>query len=80
MGWNSLDWVNGALFPAELKGSYVYFVHSYYVPVGEDTVAETSYMLPFSAAIQRDNFYATQFHPEKSGDPGEMILKQFLKL
>ena len=80
MGWNSLDRVNGALIPAELKGSYVYFVHSYYVPVCKDTAAETSYMLPFSAAMQRDNFYATQFHPEKSGDPGELILKQFLKL
>jgi glutamine amidotransferase len=80
MGWNSLDRVNGALIPAELIGSYVYFVHSYYVPLCEDTAAETSYMLPFSAAMQRDNFYATQFHPEKSGDPGELILKQFLKL
>ena len=80
MGWNSLDRVNGELIPGELSGSYVYFVHSYYVPVCEDTAAETSYMLPFSAAMQRDNFYATQFHPEKSGDPGELILKQFLKL
>jgi glutamine amidotransferase len=80
MGWNSLDRVNGALIPAELKGTYVYFVHSYYVPVCEDTAAESNYMLPFSAAMQRDNFYATQFHPEKSGDPGELILKQFLKL
>jgi len=80
MGWNSLDRVNGELIPGELLGSYVYFVHSYYVPVCEDTAAETSYMLPFSAAMQRDNFYATQFHPEKSGDPGELILKQFLKL
>lgn len=80
MGWNSLDRVNGELIPSELKGSYVYFVHSYYVPVGEETAAETSYMVPFSAAMQRDNFYATQFHPEKSGDPGELILRQFLKL
>lgn len=80
MGWNSLDRVNGALFPGELAGAYVYFVHSYYVPVCEDTAAETTYMLPFSAAMQKDNFYATQFHPEKSGDPGELILKQFLKL
>jgi len=80
MGWNSLDRVNGELIPQELTGSYVYFVHSYYVPVCEDTAAETSYILPFSAAMQRDNFYATQFHPEKSGDPGELILKQFLKL
>jgi len=80
MGWNSLDSVNGELIPPELLGSYVYFVHSYYVPVCEYTAAESSYMLPFSAAMQRDNFYATQFHPEKSGDPGELILKQFLKL
>ncbi|MBE9517145.1 MAG: imidazole glycerol phosphate synthase subunit HisH [Bacteroidetes bacterium] len=80
MGWNSLDRVNGELIPEELSGSYVYFVHSYYVPVCEETVAESSYILPFSAALQRDNFYATQFHPEKSGDPGELILKQFLKL
>jgi glutamine amidotransferase len=80
MGWNSLDRVNGTLVPSELQGAYVYFVHSYYVPVCKDTAAETSYMLPFSAAMQRDNFYATQFHPEKSGDPGELILKQFLAL
>lgn len=80
MGWNSLDKVNGKLIPEELLGSYVYFVHSYYVPVCEDTAAESSYILPFSAAMKRDNFYATQFHPEKSGDPGELILKQFLKL
>jgi imidazole glycerol-phosphate synthase subunit HisH len=80
MGWNSLERVNGALIPSSLKGSYVYFVHSYYVPVCDATAAVTNYMLPFSAAMQKDNFYATQFHPEKSGDPGELILKQFLKL
>lgn len=80
MGWNSLDRVEGELIPAGLKGSYVYFVHSYYVPVCEDTAAESSYMVPFSAAMQKDNFYATQFHPEKSGDPGEIILSQFLEL
>ena len=80
MGWNSLEKANGDLIPEELNGSYVYFVHSYYVPLSEHTAAECTYMLPFSAALQRDNFYATQFHPEKSGDPGELILKQFLKL
>ena len=80
MGWNSLEKLNGKLIPQELEGSYVYFVHSYYVPVCEDTAAETTYMLPFSAAMQKDNFFATQFHPEKSGDPGELILKQFLSL
>jgi len=80
MGWNSLETVKGKLIPAELTGAYVYFVHSYYVPLCEDTAAQCTYILPFSAALQRDNFYATQFHPEKSGDPGEKILKQFLKL
>lgn len=80
MGWNSLDRVEGKLFPPELQGQYVYFVHSYYVPVGENTAAETTYMVPFSAAMQKNNFYATQFHPEKSGDPGSLILSQFLEL
>lgn len=80
MGWNSLDQVQGKLFPPDLQGQYVYFVHSYYVPVGENIAAETNYMLPFSAAMQKNNFYATQFHPEKSGDPGARILSQFLEL
>ena len=80
MGWNSLDQVSGKLFDESLIGAYVYFVHSYYVPVGEDTAAETEYMLPFSAAMQKGNFFATQFHPEKSGSPGEKILSNFLKL
>ncbi len=80
MGWNSLEKVHGKIIPKELEGSYVYFVHSYYVPVGVNTAAEATYMLPFSAAMQKDNYYATQFHPEKSGDPGELILRQFLKL
>ena len=62
------------------KEEYVYFVHSYYVPVNEHTAAETRYILPFSAALHKDNFYATQFHPEKSGSVGERILKNFLEL
>ncbi|HER09551.1 MAG TPA: imidazole glycerol phosphate synthase subunit HisH [Bacteroides sp.] len=80
MGWNSLDRVRGDLFDATLKGTFVYFVHSYYVPVCEYTVAESEYMVPFSAALQKGNFYATQFHPEKSGDPGQRILSNFLRL
>jgi len=80
MGWNSLDSVKGDLFDKTLKGSYVYFVHSYYVPVCKNTAALSSYILPFSAAMQKGNFYATQFHPEKSGDPGEKILLHFLEL
>jgi len=80
MGWNSLDLVRGDLFDKTLEGSYVYFVHSYYVPVCDDTAAEARYMLPFSAAMQKGNFYATQFHPEKSGEPGETILSKFLSI
>jgi glutamine amidotransferase len=80
MGWNSLEKVRGALFRGPLEGAYVYFVHSYYVPACEDTAALCNYMVPFSAAMQKDNFYATQFHPEKSGDPGERILLNFLEL
>jgi len=80
MGWNSLESVKGSLFGKELSGKYVYFVHSYYVPVCEETVAISQYIVPFSAALQKDNFYATQFHPEKSGDAGHRILKKFLAL
>ncbi len=80
MGWNSLDSVSGTLFDETLQGSHVYFVHSYYVPVCEDTAAETEYMVRFSAAMQKNNFFATQFHPEKSGGPGHQILSNFLKL
>jgi glutamine amidotransferase len=80
MGWNSLDKVKGELIPDGLKDTYVYFVHSYYVPVCKYTTAESNYMVPFSAAMQNKNFYATQFHPEKSGDPGERILTKFLEL
>jgi glutamine amidotransferase len=58
----------------------VYYVHSYYVEEGPCTVALTDYILPFSAAVQKDNYYATQFHPEKSGAVGEQILKNFLAL
>jgi glutamine amidotransferase len=80
MGWNSLDQVSGDLFPETLLGAYVYFVHSYYVPACEDSAALCNYIVPFSAAMQKGNFYATQFHPEKSGEPGQEILSNFLKL
>lgn len=83
MGWNTLydmkaDNYGKGLFMDVAEEAYVYFVHSYYVPVGDYTAATTDYILPFSAAIQQDNFYATQFHPEKSGSVGEQILKNFL--
>jgi glutamine amidotransferase len=80
MGWNSLMNVKGELFPVDLENEYVYFVHSYYVPVNRQTVAVADYIQPFSAALHKNNFYATQFHPEKSGYVGEKILKNFLKL
>lgn len=59
---------------------YVYFVHSYYVPLNDCTAAQTDYILPYSSALHKDNFYATQFHPEKSGKNGERILTNFLDL
>jgi glutamine amidotransferase len=80
MGWNSLQQVSGKLISPDLEGRFVYFVHSYYAALGENTSAIADYIKPFSAAIERDNFYATQFHPEKSGPVGEKILKNFLGL
>jgi imidazole glycerol-phosphate synthase subunit HisH len=78
MGWNSLHEVKQPLFEADIEGGYVYFVHSFYVPVAAETAALSHYGIPFSAALQKDNFFATQFHPEKSGGVGEKILKGFL--
>lgn len=83
MGWNSLQ-VKSEEFTLRsslLEGTpFVYFVHSYYVPVCESTIAITEYIHPFSAAMQKDNFYATQFHPEKSGAVGQQILRNFLEM
>lgn len=80
MGWNTITNTNSALFNGFDKDEFVYFVHSYYVPVNEHTAATTDYIHPFSAALHKENFYATQFHPEKSGSVGERILKNFLDL
>lgn len=80
MGWNTLSATRGELFAGFDKEEYVYFVHSYYVPLCEGTAAVANYIHPFSAALQKDNFYATQFHPEKSGGVGERILHNFLAL
>ncbi|MBS1557255.1 MAG: imidazole glycerol phosphate synthase subunit HisH [Bacteroidetes bacterium] len=76
-GWNSLTSVNGWVDPF-LQNQLVYFVHSYYVPVNRFTTATTEYTVPFSAAMKKNNFYAVQFHPEKSAGTGEKILKIFL--
>jgi glutamine amidotransferase len=80
MGWNNFTKLDGALFERVNPDDYVYFVHSYYVPVNGNTAAVTDYIQPFSSALQKDNFYATQFHPEKSGKVGAEILKNFLNL
>ncbi len=80
MGWNTISHLQGALFNGFTKDEYVYFVHSYYVPLCADTAAETNYIHPYSSALHKDNFYATQFHPEKSGSVGERILKNFLNI
>ena len=84
MGWNSIQ--NYKIQNSKpsilegLDGEFVYFVHSFYVPVCEHTAAVTEYIHPFSAAMQKDNFFATQFHPEKSGKVGQQILRNFLEL
>jgi glutamine amidotransferase len=80
MGWNQLNKLSSDLLKGIDKNEFAYFVHSYYVPVIEETIAACNYILPFSAALQKDNFYACQFHPEKSGDVGVKILENFINL
>ena len=94
MGWNALYDLKSPLFEGlrggagaagtigttEKAAPYVYFVHSYYVPLCEATIAVADYIQPYSAALQKGNFFATQFHPEKSGSVGERIIKNFLEL
>ena len=80
MGWNNFITVSGSLFKGIIPVNDVYFVHSYYAEVSSCTSAVCEYILPFSAAMERDNFHATQFHPEKSAGTGEQILRNFLDL
>ena len=80
MGWNTISNVKSDLFDISLENQFVYFVHSYYVAISEHTAAVTDYIHPFSAAMHKNNFYATQFHPEKSGSVSESILKNFLEI
>ncbi len=79
MGWNKLhttrDWME-----SKSEDPFVYFVHSYFVPLNPHTVAQTTYGQPFSAGLRKDNFFAVQFHPEKSGPPGSRILERFLSV
>jgi glutamine amidotransferase len=80
MGWNALNDLKSPLFEGLASDPYVYFVHSYYVPVCAETIATADYILPYSASMHKDNFYTCQFHPEKSGKVGERILENFLQL
>ena len=79
MGWNELYDLKTDLYKG-LELPYTYFVHSYYVPLCNETIAKADYILPYSASLHKDNFYTCQFHPEKSGKVGEQILKNFLEI
>ena len=81
MGWNQLENLSDdPLLKGLDDGSYVYFVHSYFIPLGETTLAETTYGTTFSASVRKENFWGCQFHPERSSDVGATILNNFLKL
>jgi glutamine amidotransferase len=80
MGWNSLRDIKSPLFKGITKVNDFYFIHSYYAEICPETIAICDYITTFSAAIRKNNFYATQFHPEKSASAGEQVLKNFLKL
>jgi len=80
MGWNTIFDLKSKLLEQITENQYVYFVHSYYAAAGPDTIAACRYIVPFSAALHHNNFYATQFHPEKSGKAGSQILSNFLEL
>jgi imidazole glycerol-phosphate synthase subunit HisH len=80
VGWNTLNQMQSPLYEGVNEGEYCYFVHSYYVPDNSCAIAKTIYGdITYAASLQKDNFYACQFHPEKSGDTGEKIMKNFLK-
>lgn len=79
MGWNDIYCLKSHLFDPSIEKQYMYFVHSYYATLGNNTAATCDYILPFSAAMYKKNFYATQFHPEKSGLIGAQILKNFIE-
>jgi glutamine amidotransferase len=80
IGWNNIYDLRTALFDGVAENSYCYFVHGYYAAPGGHTIATTDYVQPYSSALQMDNFYGVQFHPEKSAQVGEKILKNFISL
>ncbi|MBS4044285.1 MAG: imidazole glycerol phosphate synthase subunit HisH [Chitinophagaceae bacterium] len=79
VGWNTIYNFNSILFDTLLEPAFVYSVHSYYATICENTIAQTNYILPYSAALQKNNFYGVQFHPEKSSEVGTIILKNFIE-
>ncbi|OYU55332.1 MAG: imidazole glycerol phosphate synthase subunit HisH [Chitinophagaceae bacterium BSSC1] len=80
MGWNNIHSLKTPLFKNIPENSYCYFVHGYYASLGEHSIATTDYVLPYSSALHKNNFYGVQFHPEKSATVGETILKNFIDL
>jgi glutamine amidotransferase len=80
IGWNNICGLQTPLFDGVAENSYCYFVHGYYAALGDHTIAQTNYVQPYSSGLRRDNFYGVQFHPEKSAQVGERILKNFLSL
>ena len=80
IGWNEISSLRGPLFEGISEGSYAYFVHSYYAETGPEDAARTDYINPFASALQKENIFAVQFHPEKSGSVGQQILKNFLAM
>lgn len=80
IGWNNVFDLKTTIFNEVKENSYVYFVHGYYAELGDYTIAKADYIMPYSAALHRDNFYAMQYHPEKSGSVGEQMLRNFINL
>jgi glutamine amidotransferase len=80
IGWNRVQEMGSPLFQGISNGSFFYFVHSYYAARGTHTIGVTDYIIPYSAALHKDNFYGVQFHPEKSAEAGEKLLKNFITL
>ena len=78
IGWNSIHGLKTPLFDSIPEHSYCYFVHGYYAALGEHTIATTDYVQPYSSALHKENFYGVQFHPEKSADTGEQIIRNFI--
>ncbi|MFN5253053.1 MAG: imidazole glycerol phosphate synthase subunit HisH [Chitinophagaceae bacterium] len=80
MGWNTITHLQTPLFKGVEENTYAYFVHGYYASIGEHTIAQTNYILDYSSALHKDNFYGVQFHPEKSAKTGEQIIQNFLSI